>query len=233
MRNLTLRLLSGIAALSLAAGCSDTPTEPGDETAELALAFDGLAADANRGGDAEGAASLSAGSLALRMGVRPSVIDVVIEGESVRHFALVAAVSRVVDGQPRLLQTLFAWTGLRRPNTILEVGILGEQGTFSHEASAEPAGRARGVYLDLVRRMRWIATSGGAAIDVASTGAACGRALSENPNIECVKARFNVRMDGLFQRREMGADGPVTGAGISISTDAEGVHGVVVGPAGN
>jgi hypothetical protein len=31
----------------------------------------------------------------------------------------------------------------------------------------------------------------------------------------------------------MGADGPVTGAGISISTDAEGVHGVVVGPAGN
>lgn len=232
MNTFSFRLLSGIALLGLAAACTDAPTEPIDENTELAVAFDGMAADANRGGDAEGAASLSAGSLALRMGVRPSVIDVEIEGQTVRHFALVAAISRTVDGETRLLQTLFAWTGGRRPTTILEVGILGQQGTFSHEASAQPAGRARGVYLNLVERMRWIATSGSAAIALASTGEACGRPLSENPNIECVKARFNVRVDGVFQRREMGAAGPVTGAGISISTDADGVHGVVVGPAG-
>lgn len=232
MRTLPFRLLSGIALVGLAAGCSDAPTEPIDENTELAVAFDGMAADANRGGDAEGAASLSAGSLALRMGVRPSVIDVVIDGETVRHHALVAAVSRTINGETRLLRTLFAWTGGRRPVAVLEVGILGESGSFDPSARTEPVGRARGIYRNLVERFRWIAATGDASIAVAGTGEACGRPLSENPNIHCVKARFNVLVDGLFQQRVPGSDAPVDAVAHRIFTEAEGVPGVVVGPAG-
>ncbi|MDZ4674882.1 MAG: hypothetical protein SGI84_10535 [Gemmatimonadota bacterium] len=232
MRTLSFRLMGVVALLATAAGCSDTPTNPSEESVELAVAFEEMAATANREGDAEGAASLSAGSIALRMGARPTDIEVVIDGESIRHHALVAAVSRTVDGQTRLLQTLFAWTGARRPTTVLEVGILGEEGTFDPTATADPSGRARGVYRNLVDRFRWIAASGTAAIGVIGTGEACGRPLSENPNISCVKARFNVHVDGLFRERVLGSDQPASDVAHRIFTEAEGVNGVVVGPAG-
>lgn len=232
MRTQSLRLMGVVALLATAAGCSDSPTNPTEESVELAVAFDAMAADANREGDAEGAAALSAGSIALRMGARPTEIEVMIDGAPVRHHALVAAVSRTVDGQTRLLQTLFAWTGARRPTTILEVGILGQEGTFDPMARTEPAGRARGVYRNLVDRFRWIAASGAAAIGVTSTGEACGRPLGDNPNITCVKARFDVLVDGLFQERVLGRDQPVNAVAHRIYTEAEGVNGVVVGPAG-
>lgn len=232
MNTFSYRLLSGITMLSLAVGCSDTPTEPLDENTELAVAFDGMAADANRGGDAEGAASLSAGSVALRMGVRPILIDVVIDGETVRHHALVAAVSRTIDGEPRLLRTLFAWTGGRRPTAVLEVGILGETGSFDPTASTEPVGRARGVYRNLVDRFRWVASTGDATIALAGIGEPCGRPLSENPNISCRKARFDILVDGLFHQRVIGSVEPVDGVAHRIYTEADGVPGVVVGPAG-
>lgn len=232
MRTMSLRLMGLVALLGTAAGCSDTPTIPTEESTELAVAFEAMAAEANREGDGEGAAALSAGSIALRMGARPTEIEVVIDGESIRHDALVAAVSRTVDGQTRLLQTLFAWTGARRPTTILEVSILGEEGTFNPSATTEPAGRARGVYRNLVDRFRWIAAEGGAAIGLTGTGEACGRPLGENPNITCVKARFDVHVDGLFRERVLGSDQPVSDVAHRIFTEAEGVNGVVVGPAG-
>jgi len=232
MANLSLRLLGVVALLGVSAGCSDTPTIPTEESTELALAFETMAADANREGDAEGAASLSAGSIALRMGVRPTEIEVVIDGESIRHHALVAAVTRTVDGQPRLLQTLFAWTGARRPTTILEVGILGEEGTFNPGASAEPLGRARGVYRNLVDRFRWIAVTGSAAIDLSDTGEACGRPLGDNPNITCVKGRFSLAVDGLFHERALNSTtGALSDVAHRIATEATAVSGVVISPA--
>jgi hypothetical protein len=230
MPNLSLRLMGAIALLGVTAGCSDNPTVPTDESTELALAFDAMAADANREGDGDGAASLSAGSIALRMGARPTEIAVVIDGETIRHHALVAAVTRTVDGQTRLLQTLFAWTGARRPTAILEVGILGTEGTFDPSATTDPSGRARGVYKNLVDRFRWIAASGGAAIGVDDTGEACGRPLGDNPNISCVKARFSVLVDGLFQERSLNG-GVVSDVAHRIYAEAEGVNGVVIGPA--
>lgn len=229
MRNLSLRLMGTLALLGATAGCSDNPTVPTEESTELALAFDAMAADANREGDGHGAASLSAGSIALRMGVRPTEIEVIIDGESIRHQALVAAVTRTVDGQNRLLQTLFAWTGGRRPTAILEVGILGDEGTFDPSATADPSGRARGVYKNLVDRFRWIAASGGAAIGVAGTGEACGRPLGDNPSTTCVKARFNILVDGLFQERTLNG-GVVSDVAHRIYTEVDGVNGVVIGP---
>jgi len=232
MANLSLRLMGAVALLGATAGCADNPTVPTDESTELALAFETMAADANREGDGDGAASLSAGSIALRMGVRPTEIAVVIDGETVRHQALVAAVTRTVDGQTRLLQTLFAWTGGRRPIAILEVGILGEEGTFDPSATTDPSGRARGVYKNLVDRFRWIAATGSAAIGRAGTGEACGRPLGDNPNISCVKARFNIAVDGLFHERHPASASALSDVAHRIATEATGVNGVVIGPAG-
>ena len=231
MPKLSLRLMGAIALLGVTAGCAENPTVPTDESTELALAFDAMAADANREGDGDGAASLSAGSIALRMGARPTDIEVVIDGESIRHHALVAAVTRTVDGQTRLLQTLFAWTGARRPTAILEVGILGEEGTFDPSATTDPSGRARGVYKNLADRFRWIAVSGEAAIHLAGTGEDCGRPLGENPNIRCTKARFNIVVDGLFHERTLNSTGALSDVAHRIFTEAEGVNGVVIGPA--
>jgi len=233
MTKLPFRLFGAIGLIGLAAGCSDTATQPTDDTIELAVAFEGLAADANRDGDAEGAAALSAGSIALRMGARPTPIEVMVNGEAVRHFALVAGVVRTIGDQRVMLRTLFAWTGDRRPASILEVGILGAEGTFNPVASTAFAGRARGVYRKLAARLRWVASSGSAAIALAGTGEACGRPLSDNPNIECVKARFDIRVDGIFhQRSDDRMMRPISDVPLRISTNAEGVNGVVVGPVG-
>jgi len=224
-------LLAAVALIGLGSACSDAPTEPLDTEAELAATFETMAAEANREGDADGAAALSGGSMALRMGVRPSLIPVTIDGEVIRHYALVAGVTRVIDGETRMIRTLFAWTGDRRPHTILEVTLRSDAGDFG-PAADDASNRARGVYTDLRQRLRWFATGGGAAITLAEAGEACGRPLSDNPNIECIRARFDVRVAGEFHRRSPESVEPIAESRLSIATVAEGVKGVVVAPGG-
>lgn len=231
MRTTCSTRLVALAWLGLATACAETPTEPQDPDAELLSAFETLAVEANRLGDADGAAALGGGSIALRMGVRPSSIELTINGEVIRHHALVAGITREIDGESRMVRTLFAWTGDRRPETLLEVTLRSNEGEFGPDV-ADPAKRARGIYANLRERLRWFATGGGATITVAGIGEACGRPLSENPNIECVKARFDVRMVGEFHRRSPDGATVVSESRLSITTVADGVKGVVVGPAG-
>jgi len=231
MRSTLMTRFGALALLGLAAACSDTPTEPQEPEAELASAFETLAVEANRQGDADGAAALSGGSIALRMGVRPSTIQLTIDGEVIRHYALVAGIAREIDGESRMVRTLFAWTGERRPETLLEVTLRSDEGEFGPEV-ADPAKQARGIYAHLRERARWFATGGGATITLADLGEPCGRPLSENPNLECAKARFDVRMVGEFHRRSPETGAVIPDSRLSITTVADGVKGVVVGPVG-
>lgn len=230
MRVQSVRLLSATALLALAAGCAADPAAPSEDE-ELLSAFEMLAAEANRSGDGEAAASLSGATIALRMGVRPSVIDIEVNGESVRHFALVAGVARGPGVDAPVVRHFLAWTGPLRLRTLLEVSLLADQGAFGDPATVPPMAGARGRYTDLVERARYLATGGTVGVQLASLGEPCGRPLSENPNLRCRKARWNVRLDGEFHRRNLGD--PVTSPAtrVTLVTGADGVNGILVAPA--
>lgn len=225
MRNRWNAILAGAALATLAAGCASEPIGPQDPDAELLETFEAMAAEANRVGDAEAAASLAGGSLALRMGVRPGVIMVSIDGQPVRHFALVAGVTRQIGGETVLLRSLFAWTGERGPRTILEVTMPREEGVFG---GTPPA---RGSYTRMAERERYLATSGGGTIAVAELGEACGRPLSENPNLDCRKARYTVAVEGTFHLLSP-VSRQATDTRLVIRVPESPVPGVVVAPSG-
>lgn len=230
----TLRLLGALAVLGVAAGCSDGPTEPLDYDADLAAAFEMMAADANRTGDADGAAAYSSGALAVRMGVRPTDITVYIDGQAVPHKAIVAAVVRSIGTQdPILMRSFMAWSGGPRPvETILEVSMLREEAEFGHPMSFAPQRQARGWFADMVARIRYLATAGEAKIKVESLGAACDRPVSDNPTIRCRKARFEVEVEGDFHRRAPGDPPTSPATKREIKVDEGAVNGVIVAPQG-
>lgn len=229
----TVRLFGTLALFGLAAGCSDSPTEPLDHDADLAASLDAMAAEANQNGDADAATAFSGGALAVRAGVQPSEISILINDEAVTHKALVFAVARGgPQGQQVLMRSLIAWSGTEVRETILDVLLLADQAQFGHPSQMVPQGRARGWFADLVERVRYLATGGSAGIQVAELGAPCGRAAPDNPSIRCRKARFDVQVDGDFHRRAPGdpAESPETR--LTIETDATGVAGIIVAPPG-
>lgn len=227
---------AGIAGLALAAACEGGPADPEDPSQDLEATLEVMAADANRDGDADAAAAFSGGALALRLGVRPSEILVQVGDESVRYQALVYAVVRTLrNGDPVLHQNLIAWTGERRPVALLQVSQLTEEAAFGFPAdlstAADPRGRARGTWADLVKGQRWVATAGTSVIALASTGGPCIRQLSSNPELRCATAEFDIRVDGDFHRLlRRDAHDVDRSRALEISTSATGVNGVVISP---
>lgn len=236
----TIRPLGALALVGLIAGCSDSPVAPLDYDADLLETFETMALNANRDGDADGAAAFSSGALAIRNGVRPTDIVVLVDGAPVPHKALVAAVVRenasVAGGQPILMRSLMAWSGAHPVQTMLEVSLLADQATFGPPSALTAqllnATRARGWFADLVAKVRYLATGGTAGIQVAEIGSACERPLAHRPALRCYKARFNVQVDGEFHRRNLGDPLVSAETRLTIEVDAEGVGGVIVAPAG-
>jgi hypothetical protein len=228
--------LIGAACLALAAACEGGPAGPQELSQDLEATLEVMAADANRDGDPDAAAAFSGGALALRLGVRPSDIVVQVGGESVRYQALVYGVVRTLrSGDLVLHRNLIAWTGERRPVALLQVSQLTDQAAFGFPAdlstAADPRGRARGTWADLLKGQRWVATAGTSAIVLASTGGPCIRQLSSNPELRCMTAEFDIRVDGDFYRLlRPDAHDVDRSRALEISTAATGVHGVVISP---
>jgi hypothetical protein len=229
------RLLSTLTLVGLAglAGCGDGPADPGPEPLAPEVALELLAAEANRDGDVDAASGFSGGALALRMGVRPSEIAVQLDGRTVRYLALVAGIARQLrNGDVVLQRTLIAWTGDPHPTAVLQVSLVSDQGVFGFPSdlasAADPRGRARGTWVNLRERLRFVATAGGAGIQLASTGAPCEGTLAD---LRCVEARYDVRVNGVFHAL-LRRDGVETDASrrLEIQTAADGVNGVLVGP---
>ena len=227
----TLRFSSAALLLALTAACSGDTLAPAADSStatELELAFESLAAQANSEGDVERSESMSGGATALRMGVRPSIIEVTIDGELVRYNAVVAGINRRGDdGVVRPMRRLIAWTGDRTPEQVLEVSLASDQGDFGIPGG-NPSPTARGTWTDRTAGERWVAVNGGAEITLASSGEPCGRPLAENLSTACAKARWNVRVAGGFALRR--ADQSLGEATLSISTLAEGVSGILITP---
>ncbi len=229
MTHLSTRFLGTLAVLALVAGCADGPTEPAAHDADLAASFDLMASEARSSGDADAASAYEGGALAIRAGLTPSDITVVIDGEAKPHKAVVHAVVRGGPAGPQvLMRSLMAWSATSPRETMIKVMLLADEADFGPPHQMVPMGRARGWLGDLVAQLRYLAISGSAGIQVDVIGAPCGPNAPDNPNIRCRRARFDVQVDGEFSTLPIATSTDK----LEVAVTATGVAGIIVAPPG-
>jgi hypothetical protein len=210
-----------VLAAALLAACESGPTAPREvEDIPMAATLDQLAAEAARGGDHERAQSLRDAASALRFGVTPSEIAVKLKNKTVIYQAIVVGVLRTGrDGDEVLGRSLVAWTG--SPATaVLRVSAPSDFALFAGPSGAGAPDAARGTWLDLVERQRWVATAGSAEMALASVGGSCP---VEHAGIRCLTATWDIRINGVFK-----LDPPGPGPVLPIHTEADAVNGVLL-----
>lgn len=224
-----LRSVTILAAGWLAIACQDgTTTGPveADVSVETTL---GASADlAAQGGDTARAEALRDAANAVRLGIRPSQIEVKIKNEKYTYLAVVIGRERRSStGQAVLIRSLVAWTG-RPTSALLHVIQASDHGLFggNGNGSDNGPGGARGQWKDLAAHELWVATAGSSDIELKGTGDTCPAPAS---TLRCVLAKWDVRVNGSFQ---LVGDGGPAGNPIEIHTNADGVNGVVIKPAG-
>ncbi len=222
------------AALVALSGCEKSPTAPADpEAAELEVALEQMAAEANSAGDPDAAVAFNDGLNALRFGVRPTEIAVQIGDEIVRYDALVVGVIVRHDGTKEIQRrSLIAWTGKPRPSAILHATSFSDEAEFAFPSDlatdATADGRARGTWVDLDRGHRFVATSGPVKMVVRSKGDPCPSVPASAPLV-CVEARWDVRLEGSFQLLPRRDSRSVSDAAVlAIAAAADDMNGVVL-----
>ncbi|HEX9893076.1 MAG TPA: hypothetical protein VGA78_04095 [Gemmatimonadales bacterium] len=224
----------GVSALILALGaCGEGPAAPESQSdLPLEASLEQMAAEANNAGDVDAAVAFSDGLLAIRLGVRPTELSVKVGDKSERYLAIVTGVAHTTaDGAILLRRSLVAWAGDPRPTALLQVTSFSDNAVFGYPSDlatrADPVGRARGTWVNLVRGHTFVATSGRASIALASTGEACPN-LPADSRLRCAVARYDVGIDGVFhQLRQRNARQADHASRIEISTEG-GVAGVVI-----
>jgi len=195
------RILMTGTLVSLAAGCAGEPAAPSDVDVEIEATLEELAAEANSAGDVDAAAAFSDGLLAVRLGVRPSALDVTVNGETSTYRAIVTGVAHVTeDGVLLRRRSLIAWLD-DRPRAVLQVTALSDEAEFGYPSDVvsreDLAGRARGTWIHRGRRQTFVATSGSAALALASTDDPCPN-LPDDARLRCVVASYDVAVSGVF-----------------------------------
>jgi hypothetical protein len=151
-----------------------------------------------------------------------------VDGAYTNYQAIVVGtVVELSPGDTAIQRSLIAWA-VRGDSTIatLDVATLGDVGTFSSEFEpppADPRGRAQGVWADLVRNSRWVATIGTAGLGIQATGHQCPLRFDD---FRCTLASYSVFIDGVF--RLDGASPDDQKPAVRIFTDARGVNGVLL-----
>jgi hypothetical protein len=216
----------------LVSACSSDPAAPDTPELELEATLEQLAAEANSAGDVDAAAAFGDGLLAIRLGVRPTELEVTVAGQSARYHAIVTGVAQLADdGTTIIRRSLVAWLGRPRPEAILQVTSLSDESAFGFPSDlavpAAPVGRARGTWVNLPRGHTFVGTSGPASVALVSIGDQCP-ALPPDSRLRCAVARYEVSIDGVFHllpRRDARHADQTTRIEISA---AGGVAGVVV-----
>jgi len=226
-----LRSVTLLAAGWLAAACQEgAPTTPVEADLGAQAAIGAAGELAAQGGDNERAEALRDAANAIRLGIRPSQIEVKIKNEKFSYLAIVIGRERrSASGDAVLIRSLVAWTG--RPTTaLLHVSSKTDHALFGGGSSSDNGpGGARGQWKDLANSALWVATAGSADLELKSSGGACPIQPTAGAALRCVLAKWDVRVNGGFQL--VGDDGP-DGNPIEIHTNADGVNGVVISPAG-
>jgi len=226
-----LRSVTLLAAAGLAAACQEgAPTTPVEADLAAQAAIGAAGELAAQGGDSERAEALRDAANAVRLGIRPSPIEVKIKNEKFRYLAIVIGRERrSTSGEVVLTRSLVAWTG--RPTTaLLHVISKTDHALFGGgSASDNGPGGARGQWRDLANHALWVATAGSADLELKSRGGACPIQPTADAALRCILAKWDVRVNSGFQL--VGDDGP-DGNPIEIHTNADGVNGIVISPAG-
>lgn len=187
--------------VSLLTGCTGEPAAPATNEVELEVLLEQLAAEANGAGDVDAAAAFGDCLRAVRLGVQPGELEVVVDGETSTYLAIVTGVAQETrDGRTLLRRSLIAWLG-DRPRALLQVTSLSDEAAFGYPADVvsrdDPVGRARGTWLHRGRRQTFVATSGTASLVLESTGDPCPN-LTDDARFRCVVARYEVAVGGVF-----------------------------------
>ncbi len=232
-----LRFVGAVAVAAMAAGCSTDSASPDpDQDLELAATFDAMSGEANGRGDSDESSAFSGAAMAVRLGIRPTEIAVVVGGESRRYRAFVHVVRHGQrDGALPALRTMVAYLpqlDSRRPAEVLYMATAGDSVVVSLPSltGVRPNIDAFAVasWKDLVNRQYWVATAGKAGIKLQSTGEACPK-LSPNGNVSCSVAEFGVLLDGEFHPLVRNERGNVDRSrAMSIGTRSTGVNGAVL-----
>jgi hypothetical protein len=229
-----LKRLVGLSMGIALVACNEraaTTAPVADDAMAQATSLESEASRASDAGDTESATAFRGAAAALRYGVRPTQIAVSVHGETLRYLAVVTGnIEVLADRDTAIRRTLVAWHHANeRPVAVLQVATLADHGSFSSaaEPASDPRARAHGLWADLVRASRWIATAGEAGLGIASLGGDCtpaGRA-----SVRCVLADYRVAVDGLFRLNGASPDDGLPAVRILAETQL--VHGVILGAA--
>jgi hypothetical protein len=223
----SLALLTAGFVTAACQGSSLTTSTQADLGIETALADASVGAAAR--GELDRADVLSHAAAAFRWGIRPSQIEVRIGGETTRYLAIVVGVLKVRNGEEVLVRSLVAWTG-RPPTALLEVNSASDHALFGNgggNGNGNGPGAARGFWKDILNHELWVATTGSAKLELAGTGEPCPVQPTAT-DLRCTRASYDMRVVGGFR---LLVNGVPDGTPFELITEADGVHGVVIGPA--
>lgn len=235
MLHRTLMAAGTVALVAVMAGCStDSGSSPTDQDQELAVAFDGMSRDANVAGDADAGLAFSGAAMAVRLGLRPTPIDVMVNGESRRYLAFVHVLGSTRALPVAALRTVVAYRGEdQRPTEVLYVAAGSDSVGLDHPMASggrpDPTKFGVSSWKDLVAKQFYVAASGLAMIKrQADAGTPCPKP-SPRANVSCTAVKFGLRVAGDYyglvnnQRGQLDRSKKVT-----ISTRAADVNGAVL-----
>ncbi len=235
MLHRTLRAAGSVALAAVVAGCA---TEAGsvltDQDQDLAVAVDGMSRDANVAGDADAGAAFSGAAMAVRLGLRPTPIDVMVDGESRRYFAFVHVLGSTRALPVAALRTMVAYRGeAQRPTEVLYVAAGADSVGLDHPMASggrpDPTKFGVSSWKDRVANQFYVAVRGFAMIKrQADAGTPCPKP-SPRANVSCTAVKFGLRVSGDYfglinnQRGQLDRSKKV-----AISTRAADVNGAVL-----
>lgn len=229
-------MAAGSVALAAAlAGCAtDSASTTSDQDQTLATTFDGMSRDANAAGDPDAGAAFSGAAMAARLGIRPTEIDVTVNGEGRRYSAFVFVLGSTRALPIAALRTVVAYRGESpKPTEVLYVAAGGDSVGLDHPMASgqrpDPTKVGVSSWKDLVAKQFYVATSGLAMIrQQAGAGTPCPKPSSRS-SVTCTAVKFGLRVAGDYhglvnnQRGQLDRSKKAT-----ISTRAADVNGAVL-----
>lgn len=213
---MAVRRLLLLAVSACLLGCEDEPTGPSTLDLRIAaLRFEFLQRSRLETGDAFGGIAAQQAALALRSGVRPTRVNITVDGATNEYWALEVehafgddyTLSPVLT-LPIVLRHMVAWRG-DDPQRVISISVASDTGTFTLVQSAELPGSgvplfpfASGVLFEH-RGLPFLAESGGARATRAAIGKECPlppthrdvvtRLAPMLSPISCARATFSTR----------------------------------------
>ena len=230
-----LKLILGAVGLVGVAGCTtDSNSTTPDQDRELATAFDGMSQDARVGGDGDAGVAFSGAALAVRLGIRPTPIEVGVNGEGRRYQAFVFVVGSTRALPVAAFRTVVAYRKEgERPIEVLYVAAGGDSVGLGHPMASgqrpDPTKLGVSSWKDLGAKQFYVATGGLAMIkQQAGAGTPCPNP-SPRSDVACTAVKFGFRLAGDYHGLINNQRGQIDrSAKVTISTRSAVVNGAVL-----